>query len=257
MRAPFILCYHAVSSTWPARLAVTEELLAEQVGLLARRGYVGLTLAEAERRRQTGALPERSVVVTFDDAYLSTARAKPILDELGYPATVFAVTSFPASGRLLSWPGVEQWTQGKYAAEMSPLGWDGLGELREGGWEIGSHTVTHPKLPEVSDAQLAEELDASRQAIEDRLGSCETIAYPYGLADDRVAGAARRVGYLAGVTLSSAHRADEPLLRPRIGLNRKDTGLRLRTKLSPTFTRFRQTSLAGGAAWLNERLASR
>jgi peptidoglycan/xylan/chitin deacetylase (PgdA/CDA1 family) len=252
--APFILCYHAVSSTWPARLAISETLLHEQVGLLARRGYAGLTLAEAERRRQAGTLPPRSVVVTFDDGYVSTALAKPVLDRFGYPGTVFAVTSFPSSGRLLSWPGVEEWTAGAYADEMSPLDWEGLARLAEAGWEVGSHTVTHPKLPELPDERLAEELEASRETIRARLGACDSVAYPYGLADDRVAAAAARAGYLSGVTLTSAHRADRPLLRARIGLNRKDTGLRLRTKLSPAFARFRRSPLAGGAEWLNVRL---
>lgn len=257
MAAPYVLCYHAVSSVWPARLAISETLLAEQVGTLARRGYQGLTLAEAERRRTTGMLPEKSVVVTFDDGYASTVRARAILDEFGFPATVFAVTSFPDSGRPLSWPGVDEWASGEWAGEMTPLGWDGLGALQDAGWEIGSHTVTHPTLPEASDDALADELGASRETIIAHLGSCETIAYPYGLADARVAAAAGDAGYLAGVTLTPVHRADEPLLRPRIGLNRKDTGLRLRTKLSPAFVAFRRTPVAHGAEWANRHLRNR
>jgi peptidoglycan/xylan/chitin deacetylase (PgdA/CDA1 family) len=140
---------------------------------------------------------------------------------------------------------------------MTPLGWDGLEALKGAGWEIGSHTVTHPKLPEASGERLAEELGASRDTISARLGSCETIAYPYGLADERVAAAAGRAGYLAGVTLTPAHRADEPLLRPRIGLNRRDTGMRLRTKLSPAFVAFRQTTPARAVERANRRLRNR
>ena len=218
--------------------------------MLARRGFVGLTLADAERRRQKGCLPDRCVVVTFDDGYESTAQAKPILDEFGYPATVFAVTSFPSSGRLLSWRGVEQFTTGANAAEMTPLSWDRLGMLQQAGWEIGSHTVTHADLTVVGDEQLAEELALSREAVMSRLGSCETIAYPYGRADGRVASAARRAGYLAGVKLKAAPWYDEPLLRPRLGLYRKDVGLRLWTKLSPAFTSLRRSPLARGGARL-------
>jgi peptidoglycan/xylan/chitin deacetylase (PgdA/CDA1 family) len=257
MSTPYVLCYHAVSSSWPARLAIPEPLLASQLHALAERGFCGLTLADAERRRAAGTLPARAVVVTFDDGYASTPRAKPILDELGFPATVFVVSRFPDSGRLLAWPGVEEWSQGSWAAEMTPLGWDGLGELKAGGWEIGSHTVTHPRLPELSDDALDEELGRSRQTISDRLGECETVAYPYGLADARVARAAANAGYTAGVTLTSAHRADEPLLRPRIGLNRRDTGLRLRTKLSPAFLAFRRTRVATAAERLNGHLRNR
>jgi len=257
MKAPYVLCYHAVSASWPARLAISESLLAKQLGILAGRGFTGLTLVDAERRRAAGTLPARSLVVTFDDAYESTLRAKPILDDLGFPATVFAVTSFPDSGRPLSWPGVEEWARGAWSAEMTPLGWDALEALAGAGWEIGSHTATHPRLPDISDDALDEELGRSRETIAARLGNCSTIAYPYGLADGRVARAAGNAGYAAGVTLTPVHRVDEPLRRPRIGLNRRDTGLRLQTKLSPAFVSFRRTSLARGAEWLNGRLRSR
>src|SRR5687767_13770895 len=86
-----VVCYHAVSATWPSALAVSESLLAAQLSVLARRGYVGLTLEDAERRRADGRLPRRTLVITFDDGYASTLRAKPILERLGFPATVFVV----------------------------------------------------------------------------------------------------------------------------------------------------------------------
>ena len=221
-----------------------EESLARQLRSLRRRGYEGLTVAEAERRLQAGALSRRTVVVTFDDAYESTLRAKPLLDELGYPATVFAVTSFAGSGELLHWPGVEQWADSPYADELRPLSWTELQRLHEAGWEIGSHTVTHPRLPDVDDATLAAELEDSRAAIVEGIGVCDTIAYPYGLADDRVAAAARRAGYASGLTLTSAHRRDEPLLRPRTGLYPTDRW-RERIKLSPWFGAVRRSRLGG------------
>jgi len=230
-----------------------EESLERQLRNLHRRGYEGLTVAEAERRLRSGALSRRTVVVTFDDAYESTLRARPLLDELGYPATVFVVTSFASSGALLRWPGVEQWADGPHAGELRPLSWTELHRLHDAGWEIGSHTVTHPRLPDVDDATLAAELEGSRAAIAERVGVCNTIAYPYGLADDRVAAAARRAGYASGLTLTSAHRRDEPLLRPRTGLYPTDRW-RERIKMSPWFGAVRR-SRVGGA--LVEALFSR
>ena len=85
---------HHVSSSLESSLAVPEALLSDHVDYLVRRGYVGLTFGEAERRRQDEVLPRRSVVVTFDDGFASVLRAKPILDAAGFPATVFAVTRF-------------------------------------------------------------------------------------------------------------------------------------------------------------------
>jgi len=243
--APLIVCYHAVSATWGSPLAVSEEVLAAQLGALRRRGYEGLTFAEAERRRAVGTLPARAAVVTFDDGYASTAKARPILDRLGWPATVFAVTSFTASGDALAWSGTEHWRSTPHAHELTPLGWDGLAELAAAGWEVGSHTVSHPRLPELGDDALARELTASREAIAERLGRCETIAYPYGAVDRRVAAAAAAAGYLAACTLPSALTIDEPHLRPRVGLYSRDTGARLWLKVSPAGLRARRSRAAG------------
>jgi peptidoglycan/xylan/chitin deacetylase (PgdA/CDA1 family) len=241
---PLVLCYHAISSEWECSLAMPEEAFARQIGTLERRGYVGLTVTEAEQRRRAGTLPQRALVVTFDDAYASTLRAKPILDAAGYPATVFAVTSFADSLEPLSWPGIEQWRDGPHAQELRPLGWTELGHLAAGGWEIGSHTVCHARLPDLDDAALRDELVVSREQIIARFGSCATIAYPYGLADERVAREAAAAGYLTGLTLTSAHQRDEPLLRPRTGLYPSDRW-RERVKLSPWFGVVRRSRIGG------------
>jgi peptidoglycan/xylan/chitin deacetylase (PgdA/CDA1 family) len=238
---PLLLAYHAVGA-WSPTLAIPEPALRAQLALLHRRGYVGLTAAEAERRRQVGTLPPRTVVVTFDDGFRSVLRARPILEEVGFPATVFAVTSFVDSGEPLRWPGLEQ-------SEES-LGWSELELLREAGWEVGSHTATHPLLPDLDDADLERELLESRATIEKRLGSCETLAYPYGRADERTAAAAARAGYLAAFMLSRAHRPDEPLRRPRLGLADADRGARLRLRLSRTATLVRRSRAAAAASGL-------
>jgi peptidoglycan/xylan/chitin deacetylase (PgdA/CDA1 family) len=241
---PLILCYHAVSSDWPSSLAMPIDSLRRQVRMLVRRGYVGLTASQAEERRLDGTLSNRTVVVTFDDAYASTLLAKPVLDEHGYPATVFVTTDFAAGDRPLAWPGIDEWLEGPHAHELEPLDWDGLAALADEGWEIGSHTVTHPSLPTLDDAALERELVGSREAIVARLGRCDSIAYPYGHADERVARAAAAAGYRTGVTLTSAHDRDEPLLRPRTGLYPSDRW-RERLKLSPTFGAIRRSALGG------------
>ena len=124
--APLIVCYHAVSSTWQSQLAIHPDVLRSQLGVLHRRGYVSLTFSEAERRRLQGTLPKRAVVITFDDGFASVLRAKPILDELGYRATLFVVTSFVELEVPLRWPGIEVWLNANTARELAPLRW---GEL--------------------------------------------------------------------------------------------------------------------------------
>jgi peptidoglycan/xylan/chitin deacetylase (PgdA/CDA1 family) len=243
---PLLLAYHAVGA---GSLAIPEPALRAQLVLLRRRGYVGLTAAEAERRRQDGTLPARTVVVTFDDGFRSVLHARPTLDEAGFPATVFVVTSLVESGEPLRWPGLEQ-------SEAS-LGWSELELLREAGWEVGSHTVTHALLPDLDDAGLERELVDSRATIQKRLGSCETLAYPYGRADERTAAAAARTGYVAAFTLGRAHRPDEPLRRPRLGLRAVDRGLRLRVRLSTGAALARRSRPAAAASALRRAMLPR
>lgn len=227
-RRPLILAYHAVDSAWASPLAVTARSLELQAAYLAARGFIGLTVTEAERGRQLGRLPARSVVFTFDDGYRSTALAAPILARFGFPATVFAVTGYVESQRPFDWYGVGH----EDPAQLSPMDWDELAALKDKGWEVGSHTVTHALLTTTDDRTLADELAGSRTRIVERLGSCDSIAYPYGQADRRVALAAGRAGYRAAVMLTGVVVADEALRRPRVGLGSGDRGLRLRMKLS-------------------------
>ena len=196
-----VLCYHAVSERWPAPLSVTPEALEEQLELLIRRGYRGATFESVVSERPA----ERTVVVTFDDAFASVGElAAPILRRLGLPGSVYVVTDHPRwSEQPMSWDGIDQWLGTEHEHELRPLSWDRIGELAEAGWEVGSHTGSHPHLSRVRDeAELARELEGSRATLEDRLGRpCRTLAYPYGDHDERVVAATRRAGYTAASTL--------------------------------------------------------
>jgi peptidoglycan/xylan/chitin deacetylase (PgdA/CDA1 family) len=253
-RRPVMLAYHAVSSTWASPLVVSEAALDQHAAHMRRRGYEGLTFAEAERRRAEGTLPPRTVVFSFDDGYASTLRAAETLARHGYPGTVFVVTRFAESGEPLSWEGIEHELAGG-GQELQPLGWDALAGLRARGWEIGSHTVNHRLLTELSDAELEFELRDSRTLVGERLGSCETIAYPYGQADARVAAAAASAGYSAACTLTGAHVADGSHLRPRVNMTEADTGARLRFKVSPAGVGLRRSSAARTVRRLRRRRA--
>ncbi|MGN6378586.1 MAG: polysaccharide deacetylase family protein, partial [Gaiellales bacterium] len=237
---PLILAYHAVDSAWSSPLAVSEHALAGHAAHLRNRGFVGLTLSDAEDRRDAGTLPERAVVFTFDDGYVSTRRAARILAHHGFPGTVFVVTGFVGGDLPMRWFGVDR----EPPERMRSMGWDELLELNQDGWEIGSHTVTHPLLTTLEECALEEELRASRDEIGSRLGDCRSLAYPYGAADQRVAEAAARAGYEVACTLTGVETADEPLRRPRLGLGAGDHGVRLRLKTSGSGLRLRRSPMA-------------
>ncbi len=214
-----VLCYHAVSPTWPAPLSVMPDRFRAQLKTLAARGYVGTTFTEAVAGRAGG----RRVAVTFDDGYQSVLTlARPILDELGWPATVFVPTDYMGSGEPMQWPGIDHWVGSAHEAELAPLTWDEVRELDAAGWEIGSHTRSHPHLTTLGDDELAAELAGAKEVCEREIGRCASIAYPYGDVDARVIAAARDAGYRTGAGLPTGRLVRSALAWPRIGVYHGD-----------------------------------
>ena len=225
-----VLCYHAVSETWPADLSVRPDAFAEQLESLVRRGYRGVTFSEAVQDRGSG----RRLAVTFDDAYRSVRElALPVMARLGLPGTVFVPTDHLGTEAPMSWPGIDHWRGGEHDGELIPMALGELEELAAAGWEIGSHTQSHPHLTRLDEVRLDEELEGSRAELERLLGApCRSLAYPYGDVNARVAEAARRAGYAAAGTLVAHAGSTDPLLWPRVGVWHGDSERRFRVKVS-------------------------
>ena len=223
------LCYHAVSSDWPCTLAVRPEQLERQVTWLLDRGWTATTFSRAVLDPPAG----RSFALTFDDAYLSVLeRGAPILERLGVAATVFAPTRFMSTRQQLRWPGIDHWVSTAHAAELTSMQWDDLRALAARGWEVGSHTRTHPHLEQLADSELVQQLAGSREDCSSELGQeCISLAYPYGTANRRVAQAAREVGYQAAATIHPPREGSDRMRHPRIGVYRVDGSRRFQTKV--------------------------
>ena len=223
---PLVLCYHGVSDSWEHSLAVRPDALDRHVASLLRRGYRPATALE------TVGAKAKLLHVTFDDAYRNVATAVPILRRLGVPATVFACASYAEDGRPLAVPELTDEAAAN-PTHMATMPWDELRALADDGVEIGSHTVSHPHLPQLADEELDRELSEARERIESVLGRpCPVLAYPYGEADARVAAAARRAGYSAAFTLTRDADPKNPFLLPRLDLYRRDGFVRATLKTS-------------------------
>ena len=247
-----ILCYHAVSDGWPSGLSVTPAALERQLAILLGRGYRGVTFTEAVEEPPR----ERTMSVTFDDSFRSVIElARPVLRELGVPGTVFVPTSFVGSERPMQWSGITSWLDGPNEGELIPMLWDELGELASEGWEIGSHTRTHPRLPRLDGDALREELAGSRAELEEGLGGrCRSIAYPYGDCSASVVRAAREAGYVGGGAMAGRVEEAGALEWPRVPIFLRDDERRYRLKVARPMRWLRSTALWRARLRLRGRL---
>lgn len=235
------LCYHAVSEEWPADLSVTPAALAEQAEQLLIKGYHGVTFSGLVNATSARKL----VAITFDDGFRSVyERALPILTSFGLVGTLFVATSYVGKPEPMAWPGIEHWRSGPHRDELAPVSWEQVRELIGAGWEIGSHTHTHPRLSRSSDGELSVELERSKGICEQELGRpCASLAYPYGDFDRRVMDAARECGYGSAACLPGRFPDPSAYAWPRIGVYQNDTLSRFKLKISRPMIRLRRSVL--------------
>lgn len=223
---PVMLMYHAVTPgrrrpAWP--WAVSMRQFRDQLDFLGAEGYATPTMAEL------AAVPAktwsgRTAVITFDDGYVDNLAACEELRKRGMRATWFIVSG--SIGREPQWPA-----DGRPAGRL--LNADELREMQAGGMEIGSHTVSHVRLPDLDDAALMRELTDSRTALEALLGApVGSFAYPYGAWNEHCAAAVRRAGYTAACTTRSgwALRDNTPFQLRRLTVFNTDTTATLARK---------------------------
>jgi peptidoglycan/xylan/chitin deacetylase (PgdA/CDA1 family) len=228
------LSYHSVAREGPTWLTVTPELFERQLTALSDRGLRCGDLA-ALREIADGGSVEPTVFLTFDDGFLDNYETVlPLLRERRIRAFVFILPPLVDDGAALAWPEVAE-DAARHPATMRSVDWSMLGEMKEGAFEVGSHTLTHPHLPDLDDEALRNELWESRARVKGRLGSCDTVAYPFGEWTPRVAAAAAECGYSFGFSLPTAHgqRAADRLSIPRVNVDYRDSGRRFAGKLSP------------------------
>jgi peptidoglycan/xylan/chitin deacetylase (PgdA/CDA1 family) len=135
----------------------------------------------------------------------------------------------------LSWPPrFNRYVRTAQEPELRALDWAALRRLSAAGWEIGSHTVSHPHLTRLSAARARRELTASREACEAQLDRpCLSVAYPYGDCNQSVVDLAAEAGYRAGAALPERLHPIRPLEWPRIGVYNHDGLTRFALKVLP------------------------
>ncbi|HEY2789972.1 MAG TPA: polysaccharide deacetylase family protein [Gaiellales bacterium] len=194
-----VLMYHAigtppVGAPYP-ELFVSRRLFQAQVRALAAAGYHAVTLDHAWAAWHGRAtLPRRPVVLSFDDGYRGDfGTAMPVLRRRG-------------------WPGVLNLLVANLHRHDWGLKTSMVRRMIRNGWEVDSHTLTHPNLTTVSPRQLRREVGGSRVVLR-RLFHVpvDFFCYPSGAFDPAVIAAVRRAGYLgATTTLPGLARRSQP-----------------------------------------------
>lgn len=195
-----ILMYHSVTDrptpgTRPH--AVRPADFAGQMTHLRDHGFTALTFGKLTAALDAGTeLPERPVVITFDDGYADFHEtALPVLDRLGLGCTLFVTTGWVRDA-------------GPHAAGRPldrTLSWGQIREAAAHGVEIAGHSHSHPQLDQITDRELREELRRNKGLLEERIDHpVRTMAYPYGYSSARVRRAVREAGYRAACAVNNA-----------------------------------------------------
>ena len=233
VRVP-VLMYHRVEPTVAreeAPYAVSRNQFAAHISWLADHGWRPCTLHAFDAwLAGREALPERSVLITFDDGFAGLhEHVLPLLAGRGWPATVFLVSGL--IGRRDTWISRE----GGRAARHPLLDRGQIAEMAVAGFEFHSHSVSHLDLTVLDDAALHDEVAGSRAALQDLLGTAvDSFAYPFGRHHERVRAAVQAAGYrLAfGVAPGFNRRLQDAYAIRRLDITGGDTPTRFGRKVA-------------------------
>jgi peptidoglycan/xylan/chitin deacetylase (PgdA/CDA1 family) len=223
-----ILAYHRIQPVPTDPLSVSTANFERQLMWLRLAGWRPAPLAA----HQAGG---RCFAVTFDDGYRDNYEyAAPLLRRLGIPATFFVSTGYVDSDQPFPWRASRLQPGDDMAA---PLRREHLQELTKLGFELGSHTVSHPRLTTLSIQQALEELTNSKRFLEElTAATCRFFAYPFGSLNAQAVDLVRQAGFKAAfVTPTGPAVPDGAFSRHRIGVYRHDSALTFALKTSALY----------------------
>lgn len=193
-----ILMYHRVVPTVDHRdpkYAISWARFDAQMWLLARLGYKSLSLAQVVEAHRSGELlPPKSVVITFDDGYKDNLLAVALMRRYGMSGIIFLTTRY-----------IGGWACWRYEelGQVPMLSCEQARQLAHEGIEFGAHSVTHPRLAELSMPDARHEIATSKQVLERELGEeIYFFAYPFGSASAETKQLAAEASFSAACGIS-------------------------------------------------------
>ena len=224
-----ILLYHHLGTPPKAGIPgrsnyVTVEKFIRQMHVLKRIGFQGLSLKEAMPYIR-GSKKGKVAAITFDDVFLSVYQdAMPVLDELGFSATDFFVSS-----RM----GLDNSWDNERSQRDKIMTFDQMRDWAAHGHEVGGHTNDHPHLKDIPIEEAEHQIIENKAKLEEELGApIISFAYPFGDENEAIQKIVKNAGYRYAVTtVKSRARGNEGDFElPRHSIRRNDTILHFLAK---------------------------
>ena len=222
-----ILCYHRVNNETVDYITVPTEVFREQLEFLSSEGYQTVGLNDLLQ----GNTDEKSIVITFDDGYEDNyANAFPILNHFGFTATIFCIAE------KVNAPGYLNLNQ--------------ISEMSKKGFIFGSHTISHPRLPNLTQEEKRREITDSKKILEEKLGiPVFFFCYPYGEFDEETVELVSEAGYHAACSnIPGGNEKITPFLLRRTEIAASDSLYDFRKKLAGAYDFLHQ-----GLHWFRKR----
>ncbi len=185
---PILMYHHIAVSPINSMYYVPPGKFEQEIKLLHDWDYTSISTSMLVEAITRGAsLPPHPILITFDDSWGSQyTNAFPIMQKYGFTGVLYTVVSYINKPSGLD-------------TDPDYLTTDQLKEMAAAGWEIGSHTETHPDL--ITDLPtLRYEIVQSRKDLQTMLGiPILTFAYPFGDAGSAAVDYVHFAGYIAAM----------------------------------------------------------
>lgn len=211
-----ILLYHRIADD-NSKFSVSGVCFKQQMQYLFKNNYNVVSLEEAIdyiKNKQT--IPQKTVVITFDDGYKDFLEAFKILNEYNFPVTVFLPTSFIGS--------VNAWETEEMSNSISLLTVDDIQYLRTQGVSFQAHSHNHIPLERTSEQELDSEVKMCKNLLLEIGINSNYFSYPSGSFTEESKLILQKFGFQAGLTcISTLASSDSDLFEiPRIFVDNSD-----------------------------------
>ncbi|MBI1863726.1 polysaccharide deacetylase family protein [Candidatus Woesebacteria bacterium] len=224
-----IFCYHSIAKdNWA--FSVKPKNLEKQMDYMLD-NYESWSLSDLEKYlKGRKKLTKNVFIVTFDDGYRNLLKSIDLFKSKSIYPTVFLLSD------------KEKIKRKEISSKKLILKESDILILKSAGWEIGSHSKTHPNFWKLDENKLEEEIKGSKLNLEKNLNlKVNYFAYPKGKYTKNALNIVKKSGYKLALTVDDNFicRSSNKFLLPRIGIDGTHTFEEFKASFTPSVVTFR------------------